>query len=497
MGDRRKLIKGTALLSIGQILAQVSSFIRNMIFAAMLTKHDFGVASTFALTMTAAELVSDMALDRLLVQDKDGNEPAMQATAHLIQLLRGLFSGVVIFALASPISVMFHVPDAAWAYQWIALVPIMRGLMHLDFRRVQREMRYFPSVITDSVPQVLAAIAAWPIVHITGNYEAMIWLILGQSIAMLVLSHVLAERIYSIGWRRAYGIKSVRFGWPLMLNGILLFAALQGDKVIVGAHYTMEQLSDFALAFMVATLPSVVLVRVFSAAFLPWLSRTHLDSDVLGMKASLSMQIMTSIALIVGMVSILAGTAMMTLFFGHRYTSAGVFLAIFGAMTSIRLLRAVPTLVSIAAAKTTIPLYTNIIRSMTLAPVAILAMQHSHPKWLAIVGLFGELVAFVACSLLTAKRCRVDARIFLFPALIFTCITCLTHICSLFLNIGTPQPILIHNIMSLTIAVVVSVVCASALSAFFPQLRIELRNASSTILHKTVHNKLRSESCNL
>ncbi|MCA9278748.1 MAG: oligosaccharide flippase family protein [Phycisphaeraceae bacterium] len=485
MSSRSKILKGAAVLSIGQIGAQAASFARNLIVARLLTKGDYGIAATFALTMSAAELMSDMAVDRLLVQDRDGNDPDMQATAQFIQFVRGLCSGMVLFVVAGFIAQLFQQPQTTWAYRWLALVPVMRGLMHLDFRRVQREMRYWPSVVTDTLPQILTALAAWPIVKITGSYAAMIWLILGQTASMLVLSHVLAKRRFSLGWTRQYGMRAIRFGWPLMLNGILLFAALQGDKVIVGANYSEEELADYYIAFTVALLPSLVLTKVLGSALLPWLSQAQSDVTLLRSRSALAMQSVSAVSLGVTCILVLAGSSLITICYGTKYANAGVYTAIFGAMTGIRLMRGSPTLVALATAKTMIPLYTNIARSLALIPVAYFALKHADLRWLAWAGLGGEAVSFLLCSLLCSHQCNVPRRTFLAPfALVTATCLCAYAASRTVLSQSLSHSDLLTMLVQIAAVTLASFGCTLAFAALFPQIRSHLGSVYSSLRHR-------------
>ena len=62
------------------------------------------IASSFLLTVAMLEMLSNLAVERLLVQDQDGNDPDFQAMAQLIVAVRGLINGAIIFALAWPVA---------------------------------------------------------------------------------------------------------------------------------------------------------------------------------------------------------------------------------------------------------------------------------------------------------------------------------------------------------------------------------------------------------
>src|SRR6056297_3280145 len=96
----RRYLKGGLLLSGGSMLSAGCSFARNIIIARLISVEDFGIAATFALTMSLIEMASNLALDRLLVQAPDGDSPHMLATGHAFQVFRGVLSAIALFALA-------------------------------------------------------------------------------------------------------------------------------------------------------------------------------------------------------------------------------------------------------------------------------------------------------------------------------------------------------------------------------------------------------------
>ena len=102
------------------------SFVRNIIVARLISPQDFGIAATFAITMSLLEMISDLAADRLIIQAKDGEDPQLQATAQLWQFTRGLMlrpahrrpgvaGGHAVRSAASPLGVLLAGARAAAA----------------------------------------------------------------------------------------------------------------------------------------------------------------------------------------------------------------------------------------------------------------------------------------------------------------------------------------------------------------------------------------------
>jgi O-antigen/teichoic acid export membrane protein len=136
------------------LAAALLSLVRNVIIARLISVEDFGIASTFAITMAMVEMASNIAVDRLLVQARDGEEPHLLSTLHSIQAARGLFGAVVLFVIAHPVSLLFGLPEVAWAYQAMAAIPLLRGLANLDMFRRQRDMQFLPFVLVEGTAKI-------------------------------------------------------------------------------------------------------------------------------------------------------------------------------------------------------------------------------------------------------------------------------------------------------------------------------------------------------
>src|SRR5260370_14054025 len=75
---RSSILRGGSLLAAGQVASQASSFIRNVIIARIISPADFGIAATFATTLSLMEMISYLAGEKLLVQSPDGDDPRLE-----------------------------------------------------------------------------------------------------------------------------------------------------------------------------------------------------------------------------------------------------------------------------------------------------------------------------------------------------------------------------------------------------------------------------------
>lgn len=392
--NHRKIIGGSLVLSLGEALGYGASFIRNMLLARMLTRADFGVAASFALVIALLELAGKMAIGQLVVQDRDGDRPQFLATAQLIQFLAGLSSSLVILGGAGSLASLLGVQERAWAFRWLAILPLCKGLENLDVRRMARELRFLPGTVMEVVPQILITLAVWPVGMWLGDYRVVLVLLIAKGVLSLLASHALAERSYRWSLERTYATRVVTFGWPLILNSLLMFGVLQGDQFLVGAYYSMGDLAVYAAAASLTLVPGSMFINVMSSIMLPVLARVQDDQEAFRRRYRMSAQFVAAFSIFYALLLVVGAEAFMTLAFGRKYSGGGILLAWLSSANSLRLLRVAPALTALARADSKNQLFSNILRATALVPAVIAAVSRQ-PIWvIAAVGLVGEGLAF-------------------------------------------------------------------------------------------------------
>jgi len=401
MGTLPVTFKSGLKLGTNQIIVQVCSFVRNIIIARMITPKDYGIAATFAMTYALLDMISNLAAEMLLIQAPDGNEPRFQQTAQLLQAFRGLINAALIFACAGPVARLFGIPETRWAFQCVALIPFLRAFTHLDVNRIQRGMRYGPSIRVDIATNLITTLACIPLAIWLRNYSAMLWVLVLQAAVYVIGTHVVAQRTYGWVWDRKYMARIFGFGWPLLINGFLMYVILQGDGVIIGAsrrlfahsHFTLTDLGMYSVAFSLTMAPTMLVANVSTSIFLPLLSRVQGRREQLARNYAICAEIVAFMAALIGIPFAIAGRPAITLIYGQKYAAAGEVIGWLAAMWAVRVVRVAPTLGAMASGDTRNAMLSNIARTLALPGVVAVAAAGLGLKWIAVCGFGGELLA--------------------------------------------------------------------------------------------------------
>ena len=432
-GLATRVLGQTGLLFGGFALAQGLSFARNAALGHWLSKGDFGIAAAITLMLQTIETLSDLGADRLIVQAADGTDRRLIGNLHTTLLVRGIVTALLLMLAAGPVAGFFHVPDAAPAFAAIALVPLAKGLLNLDYKRRQRELDNRAYIAMEVMPQLAAAIALVPALHLEPSYRAAVWLGLAQALAMVAASHALAERRYEIAFDRARIGRILAFGWPIWLSAFPLVAVYHGDRALVGRMLGMDVLASYSAAFMLTMVPGLVAAKVGNAVMLPLLAGLRGDARRFVSRHRLMLEITTLAAALYAATFIVCGETLLPAVFGKNYQGLGPVCGWLAAMWAVRMVQAVPGMALLAHGITQPFLGAGLVRATGLAGAFYAAVAGAGLEGVAMAGLAAEIASLLYMSWQagraaagTGKDCALTSLLLLPVGLISSALSDLT-----------------------------------------------------------------------
>ena len=388
---------------------------RNLLVARLIAVEDYGIAATFAVAMAAVEMASQLGLQQMIVQAREGDDPKFQAALQGFQVLRGVIAGIALFVFADAVAIFLKIPDVAWAYQVMALVPVLNALQHFDIHRFNRDMRFLPLVLTSAVPALVSLLAIWPLAAWMNDYRVMLYALVLQAVMAFVTSHLVAERPYRMTLDRAIIGQALSFGWPLLVNGVLLFAVFQGDKIIVGRELGMAPLAFFGMGVTLTLTPTLVMAKSAQNLFLPNLSHAAIVRDTAPAEFAQLSQAMIQAAILNGalvvVVILLFGPWLIATVLGAKYAPLLPILVLFGVQQGLRVLKTGPNVIALACGNTTNAMLSNLIRVLSL-PVAWWAVAHQDGGLvtLLVIAICAEVLGFLVAVTQVKWRFALSVR---------------------------------------------------------------------------------------
>ncbi|MCB2095427.1 MAG: oligosaccharide flippase family protein [Rhodobacteraceae bacterium] len=412
------MLKKAFMLVSGNAFGSALLLARNLIVARLISPEDYGIASTFAISMSIVEMLSNFGLNQMIVVDKDGDDPRVQSGLQGFQVLRGLTSSLLLWAISGAYARFLGIADLAWAYQVIAFIPLVNGLQHFDVHRLKRHLKFTPSILSLSVPPLVSVLALWPLALIYDDYRIMLAALFVQAGAMVVLSHLTAERPYRVRLDLGQMRAATGFGWPLLVNGILLFGVFNGERLIVGRELGMLQLGHFSMALTLTLTPTLVLAGSCQTFFLPQLSAARERPEAfqwLGI-ATMESSLVIGVLLVLGVS--LVGAPVVDLLLGQKYATMIPILVPITVLQAVRVAKTGGAVVALARGQSGNAMAANLFRVLSL-PVSWWAVIRTGDVLVIIwIATAAEVLGYLMSVLLASRRTGLRLTPLLAPAVL-------------------------------------------------------------------------------
>lgn len=433
------MYKKALMLVSGNAFGSALSLVRNLVVARIVSPEDYGIAATFAISMSIVEMFSYLGLQQLMVVDRDADSPRFQAASQGFQVLRGVISAGLLLLIAGPYARFLGIGHVTWAFQVVALIPLMNGLQHFDQHRLKRHLNFRASVITTAVPPLLSVLALIPLAMIYSDYRIMLYAIFVQAIAMVTVTHLVAERRYSIVFDPGLMRRAMVFGWPLLLNGILLFAVFNGEKLIVGRELGMAALAIFSMGFTLTLTPTLVLASSLQTFFVPLLSRARDNHHGFQLLGTATVEAGLVIGVLLVLATSLLGGPVVHLLLGTKYDALLPILVQLAVLQAIRVSKSGSSIVALSKERTGNAIAGNLPRVLAI-PVAWFIVSHTGDVLsVIIVGILAETCGFFIGLYLSRQRAGLHTRPLMLPVALYF----LFHAVALFdAKANAPQPFL-------------------------------------------------------
>jgi O-antigen/teichoic acid export membrane protein len=382
------MLRGGLLLGFGNISLALLGLVRNAFIARMISVQDFGIGSSFIITLIVLKALSDLGLYRLIIQAPDGDEPRVMSTLHAVHACRGLIGAVTLFLAGGTVARYFGVPEATWAYRSLGILVLLEGCVHFDIYRLQRKLIFLPGVAADGGGLLISIVAVAPFVAIFHDYRAVLFIVITHQFSFVVMSHLFARRPYRFAWDREIVRRVFSFGGPLLIASLLIIITSNANRVIVGGMIGLTVLAWFGMATSLTMMASDFANKSLTSFFMPLLSNAQNEPATFRKLHVLTMQsgMLIGIGSTIGVA--LFGPLLVNILYGQRYADALTVIVWLAVMYGLRSAAGAASTIAISGANTKIPLVANVMR-LLIVPV----------MWIAVVNGFG-VPAVVALSIL-------------------------------------------------------------------------------------------------
>lgn len=260
--------------SIAKALTMAVGVATSAILARTLDADDYGVVGLAMIVIGFLGRFGDVGMSAALVQRRSVDEHVM-ATAQTLNLILAALVFLCALAAAPFTASAFDNAAVPRVVCILACTFLISAIGFLPSALLTRDLRFaelrVPSVagtVVRGIVAVACALTGWK------YWSLVAGTLTGSLTTCLLLRVVLPGKA---GWRinRAIALQLLRFGLPIFLSGLMVFAVFNIDKVMIGSILGATQLGFYTIALMWATYVCNTLYETVHSVLFPRFSKAQ------------------------------------------------------------------------------------------------------------------------------------------------------------------------------------------------------------------------------
>lgn len=310
---------------LARIVTQVSTLLLRtgtlMIMARILVPRDFGLVGMVMAVIGVFSVFRDFGLSAAAVQ-RAQITPEQSSTLFWINLLVGCTLSALAVALGPLVATFYHEPRLIGITAVVATAFVFNaaGVQHSAL--LERQMRFVALSIIDITSLLVStSTGIWMALHGFGYWS----LVATTTVTPLVyMIGVWLTSRWVPGWpRRQLGIlHMIRFGGALTLNGLIMYLAMNLDKVLLGRFCGVDALGIYGRAYQLVNIPTDNLNSAAGGVVFAALSRLQNNPSRLRSFFLKGYSLVLSLTVPIALLSALFGDDIIRVFLGPKWQSA-------------------------------------------------------------------------------------------------------------------------------------------------------------------------------
>ncbi len=385
-------LSAASLSPFGEFLLR---FARTIIISRLLSPSDLGAAVALMAILASCEVITDVGLDKFVMVSRPDARAQVVAAARQISIVRAVLLAAVIALGAPLLATAFGASGQHRIVAWLGVVPLIASLRNWRIVQVQQDYRYGAETISNLGSRVIALIALIPAYLFFRDERVVVANLVIEAVIAVILSYVLAPHERVVRVDPALRREALRFGLPLMANGVGLVILKQFDQIIVANLFDLAVLAHYVLVLNLAIMPTSVLQRIAGRIFLPFLGKSRAEAAspkrapftvVVGMTAAAA-----AFAVPVG----LTLDWVAPLIYGRQYQVSPAFAALAMLLAFLRFARGGPNTVLVEHGQTVRLTAGNMIAAVGMLIGFVLGFETRRVEAVLIGVVIGDLLSFI------------------------------------------------------------------------------------------------------
>lgn len=356
-----RLFRATMMVAGANSYVIVASFARGVLLARLLGPDEYGLAVILITIAASLDLLTDGGVDQYLVRSRFGARPDVVAVAQAYRVGAACLGAILLIVGARPLASALGAPQLSLAIALLAAPMTARSFSNIGIKLQQRQRRYEQETKVDVLRASAELVALTIAVFFMRSYWAVLIGLSVNAAVQLVASAAICGEPPRISYRPRPARLVARFSSPVIVNSLILFAATQGDRLVIANAFDPARVALYAAACAIGQAGATLLSRVILRVLLPLFGAASVGRPEKRRQADLLTfaVIAASLAIAVGLSLIVPG--LVPLIYGPAFSDVRDIVIASAALQMLQIEQAwLTTLMTGAGATAKFPLITGV-----------------------------------------------------------------------------------------------------------------------------------------
>ncbi|MGE5140998.1 MAG: oligosaccharide flippase family protein [Rudaea sp.] len=336
-----RVVRGGTVVALTSYGLVLFGFLATLVLTRILSPEDFGIVSLATFFFSLLNLRPKLGVELAFGQRRDIG-PQASGTFALLNIAAGLGS-LLLALIAAPILLWFHYSPAVVSVLLVlGLVGVSDSIMGVAWVQLDKALLFgrvslvmaaaFPLSYLPAFYMAVRGWGYWALVASTATYSVLLLVGLWWSLKK-ALPALFAER-WALSGRLAR--EFIGFGSLIGIATIAASLVYQFDNFLVGTFVGLAGLGFYERAYRIAQWPSLLVSSVLSRTAFYAYSQLQNDLVRLTKTATMSLWMITSLALPLALAIFVSADDLVSLLFGERWLPSALFVRFLVAYSVLR-----------------------------------------------------------------------------------------------------------------------------------------------------------------
>ncbi|HSS19771.1 MAG TPA: lipopolysaccharide biosynthesis protein [Pyrinomonadaceae bacterium] len=348
----KRVRAGLGWIISSTLIGELVRFARSLVLARLLLPEDFGLFG-MALTIVAAlNALTTLGLDQTIVATKFANRDELKINLDTVwstELIRSLIITILVVASAFPIARFYGQPGLLPIIPVLGLTVLIQGFQNIGLALLRKEISFARIFWYELVTNVAGIVVTVALAVVWRNVWALVLSLVVTNLLGTVLSYVFHSYRPRFAFEKTALTRVLHIGKFVLVIAVASYITTMADNIMVGRLLGTGALGNYSLAYNIASAPVAVLVYALSRVLFPAYAEITADHPKrLEQAFTKVFTVSAFILLTITVPLLLLGRELVQLFFGTRWTSAGIVLSILALTIPLRGLTLIMSNVSVS-----------------------------------------------------------------------------------------------------------------------------------------------------